>query len=369
MTSNLRYLAVAALAGCGGVLSSNAPVARVAYPDGHARFQFELRNGMPNGLGKAWHRNGSLASEGVYKDGARHGRFTFFNADGSFIDQALYVDNVELWRSTNKLEQPPADLLAQLTAPDGAVFVDDDVELSERTAPRPYFSTLDRTSGPARAGAQLGVGSARDLDFGAATRLDLFGHYRIGRYGVFAQISETRLSVSDDMTLTGRFTTALAGTYHRTLGFGALSATGGLIVPLGNVDPAATVASYAGAQQRPSDTVLAIPAPLTVRSAASLTTTRGHFVLQADTGLDLPFGADQHAVDVLARANVGLGLGTRSTMLTAELDNAVRISDARTFHAVALGGTVAYPALWVSASLSFWFSGTMSFLGTVGRDL
>ncbi len=370
--TTLSLLALAELAGCGGMISSRTTVERVSYPTGQARFEFELRGGIPNGPGKAWHRNGVLASEGTYKDGARHGEFTFYGEDGTFVARALYADNFELWRSANKLEQPPRDQLAGLarSEPSEARLVDTEAEWSNvRTAPRAYFSTLDRTTGPARAGAQLGVGSAGDLGFGAATRLDVFGHYRIDRYGVFAQLSEARLAVSDDMTLAGRLMTTLAGTYHRTLAFATLSATGGLIVPLGNVDPAGTVASYAGAVQRPSDAAFAVPAPLTLRSAASLTATRGPFVLQADAGLDVPLAADQHAVDVLGRANVGIGFGTLSTILTAELDNTLRVSDARSFHALALGGTIAYPALWVSASLAFSFTGTTSFLGSVGRDL
>ncbi|MBA3398140.1 MAG: hypothetical protein H0T89_36275 [Deltaproteobacteria bacterium] len=371
-TMTLSVLALAELAGCGGAISSRPPAERVAYPDGRARFEFELRDGIPNGKGKAWHRNGALASEGTYKDGARHGPFTFYSEEGTFVAQALYVDNLELWRSANKLEQPPAEHLAALarSEPSEAMLVDTESEWNDdRTAPRPYFSTLDRTTGPARAGAQVGVGTAGELGFGAATRLDVYGHYRIDRYGLFAQISETRLSVSDDMTLVGRLVSTLAGTYHRTLDFATLSATGGLIVPLGNVDPAGSVASYAGAEQRPSDAAFAMPAPLTLRSAASLTATRGRLLVQADAGLDLPLGADQHAVDALGRANVGIGFGTRSTMLTAELDNTLRLSDARTFHAFALGGTVALPVLWISASFAFSFTGTTSFLGSVGRDL
>jgi hypothetical protein len=364
-------LALVGLLGCGSIVSSRASVDRVTYPTGRTRFEFALRDGIPNGPGKGWHRNGALASEGTYKDGARHGQFTFYSVDGAFVAQALYVDNVERWRSENKLEQPPSQHLNALAQaePSETMFVDADSEWGDVRAPRPYFSTLDRTSGPARAGAQLGVGSSGDLGFGAATRLDVFGHYRFDRYGVFAQMSETRLSVTDEMTLAGRLTTTLAGTYQRTLPFATLSVSGGFIAPLGNVDPAGTVASAAGAEQRPSDAVFAIPAPFALRSAASLTTTRGSLVLQADAGVDLPLGADQHMVDALGRANLGIGFGTSSTMLSAELDSTLRLSDSRTFHSIALGGTLANPVLWVSASLAFSFTGTMSFLGSVGHDL
>lgn len=368
----MKALAVILLSGCGSMISAGTSLERVAYPDGSKRFEFELRDGIPNGRGKAWHRNGTLASEGTYKDGARHGQFTFYGEDGTFAAHALYIDNIELWRSTSKLEQPPPDHLAALehATPSEAMLVDTEGSWDgAHQAPRPYFSTLDRTTALARAGAQVGVGTSGDLGFGAATRLDVFGHYRIGSYGVFAQISETRLAISDEMTLAGRLTTSLAGTYHRELGFAMLSASGGLVVPLSNVDPAGTIASYAGAEQRPTDAVLAFPAPLTLRSSANLTMTRGRVVLQGDAGLDVPLGADQRAIDVLGRANIGVGYGTRSTILSAELDNTLRLSDSHAFHSFAVGGTISYPVLWVSASLAFSFAGTTSFLGSVGRDL
>lgn len=375
----MRIAAIAlVLAGCGASLAPRVPVDRVAYPNGKARFEFELRDGLPNGRGKAWHRNGKLASEGTYKDGARHGQFWFYNDDGTFSGQAIYVDNVEVWRSTDERAQPPGEwqervaVMARET-PTDATLVDTEAETpweTQRQAPRPYFSTLNRTTAPARVGTQVGVSNAKDLHFGAATRLDVFGHYRLGRYGVFAQLSETRLAVEDDMTLAGRRTGILAGTYHLALGAATLSANAGFIVPLGNDDPAGSVASYAGAEQRPTDAAFAIPAPFAVRSGASITASRGIFLLQADAGLDWLLGGDEAGLDALGRANIGLGLGNRSTMLTAELDNAVHLSGQHTrFHALALGGTLRYPAVWVSASLVFSFAGTTSFLGSVGHDL
>ncbi len=373
----MRLALALLLFGCGARLRDPpSPVNRVAYPSGKARFEFELRDGIPNGRGRTWHANGKLASDGSYKDGARQGRFWLYNEDGTFAAQALYSDNAEVWRSVDERERPPDEskgtALSGRPAPEDATMVVVGPEPYEehRARPRPYFSTLDRTTAPARAGAQIGVSDAKDLDFGAATRLDVFGHYRIDRYGVFAQLSETRLEIPDGMTLAGRRAATFAGTYHRELGPAALSASGGFIAPIGNTDPAGSVASLVGAEQRPADAAGAIPAPLALRSSASLNAWRGLFLLQVDAGLDWLLGGDDHAFDVLGRANVGVGFGTHSTMLTAELNNSIPLTGVRArLHAVALGGTVVYRALWISASLAFSDAGTTSFLGSVGHDL
>ena len=358
---------------CSGAAAAPS-IYRAEYPDGNARFELELHGGLPNGPGRGWHRNGKLAFEGSYLDGARHGRFRLFDEAGAFVAQAIFVNNQEVWRSTDANERPPAEWMEglRMTGRRGLMVDDavDDGEAGARRAPRPYFSTLDRTAGPARAGAQLGVSDAEVLDFGAAMRVDVFGHYRFGAYGAYAQVSQTRLSIPEDMTLSGRQTLVLAGTYDRALAFARLSATGGIITPLGNTGTEGFFASSAGSRQRPSDVALSIPAPFGVRSAASLTVTRGLFVVQADTGIDWMLGAAGRGFDPLAHANLGVGLGTRSTLITAEISNLMRLgSGSEHLHSIALGGTIALPILWVSASLAFSDRGTTSFLGSVGHDL
>jgi len=374
----MRALLLLALCGCGvAAIGSGAAVDRVAYPNGKLRFEFELRDGLPNGRGRAWYPNGKLASDGTYQDGARHGQFWFYNDDGAFAAQALYVDNDEVWHSTDEHEHPPEALsnrfvLATRPPPTEATAVDTIVEtpLEKYRAPRPYFSTLDRTTAPARAGAQVGIGGATDLGFGAATRLDVFGHYRLGAYGVFAQLSETRLALGNDMTFGGRRAATVAGTYHHAFGATTLSLNGGFITALGNTDDAGSVASYAGAEQRPADAAVAIAAPFGLRSGASLTASRGHAVVQLDAGVDWLLGGDDRTVDPLARANVGVGLGSRAAMLTLELDNSFQLSGSQAqFHAVALGGTIALPAVWFTTSLVVSDGWTASVLGSVGHDL
>ncbi len=366
-----------ALVGCAAGGIQPRAVDRVAYPGGRARFEFELHNDLPNGRGRAWYPNGKLASDGTYQDGARHGRFWLYNEDGTFAAQAVYVNNQEVWRSTNDSEQPPEELskgfvLQLRPAPSEATLVDTGAELAQDAyrAPRPYFSILDRTTAPARAGTQVGVGEGNELGFGAATRFDVFGHYRIGSYGVFAQLSETLLAVPNQMTLAGRRSAILAGTYHHVFGPATLSVSGGLIAAIGNTDVAGSVASYAGAEQRPTDAAVAIAAPFGLRSGASLCASKGQILIQVDTGVDWLFGNDDHGVIALARANVGVGLGTRSRMLTFEFANSLQLSGTQTwFHALALGGTMVFPQVWLTASVALSDSGTTSILGSVGHDL
>jgi len=375
----MRALLALVLAGCGaGAIATGSNLDRVAYPNGKSRFEFELHDGIPNGRGRAWHENGKLASEGTYEDGARQGRFWFYDESGGFVAQAIYVNNTEVWRSTSEQVQPPAQwtkgmVLAERGAPRDATFVEVGPAArfeAGKTAPRPYFSLVDRTTAPARAGAQVGIGDAQDLGFGAATRVDLFGHYRVGDYGVFAQLSETRLGLQNDMTLGGRRTAILAGTYHLESGPMVLSTTGGLIASLGNADASGSVASYAGAEQRPSDAAMAIPAPLGIRSAASLTTTYEPLVLQIDAGVDWLLAGDQESFDALGRTNIGVGLGSRTAMLTAEFTNSIRLTGAHTqLHALALGASFSFPVLWISGSLVFADSGSTSILTSVGHDL
>jgi len=373
-------LAACGPAGCGvGALRARAPIDRVAYPNGRARFEFELRDGLPNGRGKAWYANGKLESDGTYQDGARHGRFWFYNDDGTFAAQALYFNNSEVWRSADEHQQPPAEwgthfALATRPPPSEATAVDSGPEPAWETylAPRPYFSTLDRTTAPGRVGTQVGVGDATDLGFGAATRLDVFGHYRIGPYGVFGQLSETHLALQNDMTLGGRRAATVAGTYHHALGAATLSMNGGFIAVVGNADAAGSIASYAGAEQRPADAAVAISAPLALRSGASLTASSGLALVQLDAGVDWLLGGDERGVDPLARANIGIGIGldSPSAMLTFEFDNSIRVLDSQTqFHAFALGGTIALSKVWFTTGLVLADGWTTSVLGSVGHDL
>ena len=373
-------LLLCALAACGGGgIMSGRDTNRVAYPNGFARFEFELRDGLPNGRGRAWYPNGKLQSEGSYSDGARNGRFWFFTEDGAFDHQAMFFNNSEVWRSAVATEEPPADWgtqLPDLARPEPRVAtrvepVPIPAWAMRSRKPRAYFSNLDRTSSLARGGVQLGVGDAGMLDFGSVARFDAFGHFRFSKLGVYAQHSQTQLQLPNGMWLSGRRSLELGGTYLRTLSWiGDLSTRVGFLVPTGHDNSEGFVASSAGAAQRPTDAAGSIPSSVALRTGSSFTRITERMVVQVDLGIDWLFGSDDHGFDAMVRANGGVGFGSRTAIVTFELDNSVRLSDtSQRLHSIGMGGTVSYASFWLSACVSLAQTGHTSFSTSVGHDL
>lgn len=376
-----RAMILSLLLGACGVTGamSGRETSRVAYPNGLARFEFELRDGLPNGRGRAWYPNGALQSEGTYQDGARNGRFWFFTEDGELAYQAMFFNNSEVWRSSSPTEAPPAEWAAQLPdlsrpAQRAATRVEPDAEPRwarlDRT-PQPYFSNLDRTSSLARLGLQVGVGDGTEVDFGSVIRLDAFLHYRFAKFGVYAQVSQSRLELPSGMDLSGHGSFELGGTYPRRLGtLGELSTRLGVLVPTGKDDSGTFLASAAGAAQRPADAAASIPSALAVRTGTSFTRTRDRLVLQVDAGIDWLLSTDERGFDALARINGGIGFGSRTGIVTFELDNSIRLGDpSKRLHALGLGGTVSLSRFWLSGCLSIAQTGDTSFSTSVGHDL
>lgn len=373
-------LFVLAVAACGGRGTlSGRETHRVAYPNGYARFEFELRDGLPNGRGRTWYPTGALQSEGSYSDGARHGRFWFFTEDGAFDHQAMFFNNSEVWRSAEATDAPPSNWAAEL--PDlarPAQRVATRVEAAPVPAwavrsvlPLPYFSNLDRTSALARGGMQLGVGDSADVSFGSVARFDAFANYRFSKLGVYGQLTQTQLELPSGMWLNGRRSLELGGTYLHTLRrIGDLSTRVGILVPTGNDDLDGFLASSAGAALRPSDAAASIPSSVALRTGSSFTRIRERVVLQADLGVDWLFGSDARGFDALLRANAGVGFGTRTAIVSFELDNTVSLSDAtRRLHSLGLGGTVTFAQFWLSACASITPTGATALNTSVGHDL
>lgn len=371
-----HLLLLVALAACGGSLASHR-THRVAYPSGLARFEFELRDGLPNGRGRTFYPDGTLALEGTYSDGARDGRFWFYTETGSLAYQAIYLDNAEVWRSTRPDEEPPAEWTKELpTASNDAPTprraervepVRADRWLARSTVPEPYFSALDRTTLD-RGGAQLGVGESEDTDFGSVVRLDVFGHYRLARFGVYGQLSQTQLAAPAS-SLSGRRTLELGGTRRFGISVGTFTGRVGLLAPIGNDDTDGFVASTAGVMQRPGDAASSFASSLAARTSASFVRTGERSVLQVDAGVDWLLGTETRPVDALARANAGVGLGTRTAMVTLELSNTLRIAELRTLNSLAIAGNFAIAKLSFGAGISFSIQGTTTLLTSVGYDL
>ena len=370
----MKRLVLVALAACGGGFAGTSNTHRVAYPNGYARFEFELRDGLPNGRGRAWYPSGAVELGGTYVDGARHGRFWFFTEGGALEHQAIYFNNAEVWRSTDAAAEPPAEWAVELArgetmpaARKAERVGSEDAKpwLVRTTVPAPSFASLDRIT-MERAGVQVGVGGADD--FGSVVRVDAFGHYRFSRFGAYAQLSQTQVEASME-TLAGRRTFELGGTARHGISVGTFSGRAGLLVPAGNDDTSGFIASTAGVAQRPADAAGSFASSVAARTSASFVRTGERSVLQVDAGVDWLFGTEARAMDVLLRANAGVGLGTRRAMFTIEVSNTLRASEGTRLHAIVLGGTATFAKVWLGANVSITHEADAAVLTSVGYDL
>lgn len=370
----MKALVLVALAACGGGYAGTGNTHRVAYPDGKERFEFALRDGLPNGRGRVWYSSGALELEGTYVDGARHGRFWFFTESGEFHYQAIYFNNGEVWRSTRQEAEPPAEWAVGLASGEampvprraGEVRSDDAKPwLAVPTVPSPLFASLDRTT-MERGGVQVGVGGPDD--FGSAVRVDVFGHYRFSRFGAYAQVSQTQLTAAME-TLSGRRTFDLGGTARKGISLGMFTVRAGLLVPMGNDDASGFVASTAGVAQRPTDAASSFASSVAARTSASLVRSGERSVFQVDAGVDWLFGTEAHALDALLRANAGVGLGTRRALLTIELSNTLRASERTSLHAIVVGGTITFAKVWIGANVSITHEADAAIVTSVGYGL
>lgn len=366
-----------ALAACG---AGGRSVRHIKYPDGSPHFEYEIRNGVPDGVGRVWWESGGLRSEGMYAGGAKHGRFSFFTEHLQFDHQAVFENDVEVWRSTDRRAVPPDEVLERLatTARSGPKRAERvtpadaaPLSISRDLVPSPYFTQLDRTSSLTRAGMQVGVGSSGSRSFGAANRLEAFGNWRNGTFGAYGQLGETILKVEPGMLLVGRQTLEVGGTYHRALeNVGQLTTHAGLLFPVGHDDESGHLASTAGAFSRPADAAISFPSSTALRTGATITRSGRRFVAQGDVGLDLLLGGEDRAVDALVRANAGVGFGMRAAMVTLELANTIRASDpGLRIHTLGVGGTFWFARMWLSACISFTTEGNAALVTTVGYGL
>ena len=321
-----------------------ASVQGASYPTGAPYWQYNLVDGIPNGIGRVWHENGQLRSEGPYRDGNKHGRFRFYDDAGVFEHQAVFVDHVEVWRSDDPKAEPPGDIVARLdvvapTRPEGEF---------DQLDPTPllFFSALDHAASPNRAGVDFGLGDVR--------RLDVFATYARGRNGVYGQLLETDVTDTSQMHLDGRRTLDLGGTRRFTLAaIGDLLARAGVVFPVAHDDEQGFYASSAGANVNPTDAATSFPSTFALRTSASLTRTRHFLVLQGDAGIDWIVGDDDRPIDPLLRANAGIGIGLRSAVASVQLSSAMLAADpSRALGAVAFAVTLTLAGVWVTGAAS-----------------
>lgn len=384
MRASLIVLVLSTGAACTSGTRQSPTLRTHQYPDGRPHFQYQLKDKMPHGEGLVWYPNGELKSRGEYVNGVKHGLFKFYRDDGELEHQAFFYKNVEVWRSTSPDDRPSDELLAGLVKFSGSeprlgaadMHGGNSYEIVrapgftlDKSPPAPLFANLDRANSLDRVGMQVGFSDAGQMGVGAVTRIDAFGNYRFSRFGVYGQFSQTSRDAASGPDLTGRRTLEGGATFHRPLPIGGLVLRAGAVVPITNDDPDGFLAASAAAFQRPADAVTSFPASLALRTGATLTRGRQYFVLQGDTGIDWIAGS-ANGFDALARLNLGVGVGIRSLMLSAELANTVRITDpSRRMHGVGMSSTVWVNKTWLMVSMLFASEGHTTLSGAVGYEL
>jgi hypothetical protein len=337
-------------------------IQHVSYPDGTPHWEYQLKDGVPNGEGRVWHPNGNLRSEGTYVHGEKHGIFRFFDDSGEFEHQALFVSGVEVWRSDDRAAEPPAEQLSALWSVDHKreESFTSWFQISRDTTPAPYFATLDSTI--PHVGLEIGAGDVQ--------RTALFASYARGRYGVYGQFLQTNLN-SAGMSYSGKRTLELGGTRTFDLDrIGVLTARAGLLFPIGNDNEAGFLASAAGAEVRPSDAATSFPSAFATRTGVSLVRAHAYYVLQGDAQVDWILAGQARPLDAVLHANAGVGFGVRAAMASLQLTSAMSVSDpSRDLAAVAAGATFWLGKLWVLGTYSHAFTGPAAFTMAVGRDL
>lgn len=326
---------------------------RADYPSGRPRWQYHVVDGIPNGEGTAWHENGHVRSTGTYVDGDRHGRFRFYDDTGAFDHQAVFLEHVEVWRSTVEAEEPPAGIVKQLGIDRRATAVppsSEDIGGNMIVAsPAPWFGSLDHATMTDRVAIVYGTGDI--------SQLDLFATHEVsGRYGAYAELQQTNAAVSatDTRSFAGRRTFDAGATARFALPAGAtLVGRAGLLVPIGNDDREGLFGSSAGAIVMPQTAAAAFPSTVAARTSASVSRSLTAIVLRADAGVDLVLGDQVRPVDPVGRLDAAVGVGVRLVSLTFELSNAMLLAEpSRRLTATAFGGSVWFNGLWFTATLA-----------------
>lgn len=343
LAQTLFTIAAVTLVAC----ASSQATRRVRYPDGSVRWEYQTRNGVPDGASRTFHANGTLASQGRYVKGRKEGRFTYFDERGHLVREVVYRDNVVVSHTPDDGTTPPGRYTTRtIVEPDIGDFLDGD------RVPRPYFASVDRTTSLTRFGLQLGI-SDGEPGFAASRRAEVFANYRISpRYGAYTQLAGSMLALDSGVQI-GRRTLEIGGTYHRPLYRGDLSPRLGLLVPVGGDDMDGFVPAATSSFQRPTDAAASTTETVALRTGASWTRSLVGLAMQADAGLDWLAGASGSPLDALARANAAVGYGSQNAMLSLELSNTIRLSDpAERIHALGLGGTVWLRGYWFTAFVS-----------------
>lgn len=278
---------LAALAVLAISLDVSASPIVVRYRDGTPRWTYNVVSGMPHGESVIFYPGGKPMVRGSYRQGVKHGFFTYFAPDGSKTETVLFLRGERHWRSSDKDAGPPPEFDPNGKGPSVA----NTGSLEAASIPYLPFAAMDRYS--RRMGVMFG-GSQEDGKL-AGTRLEVFTNVVFGRYSLYASGSQSfikgrRRGVFGEeySYFQEQSTLHLAGSYHLATAFDTdLMVRGGYLFSVDS-DPQDTeeVRGISGGQ-RPADFAATFLEAEVYRASATLVRRWRNFVGQVDLGLDL----------------------------------------------------------------------------------
>lgn len=285
-----------------------------------------------------YHDNGAVDYQGTFKAGSRHGLFHFWNDQGVWLKQELYVDATLLWASTNRDYVPPNKLLAQLTSasetePTQPSFTS---RASSLTAPESRF--LNSLPGHGSF-VQLSLGSGSEVPYSSAQRLGIRGSYADGRLGGSVALTVARFQ-DDYVTAWAKPVADLHASYLLPHTTGIFVARAGVVVPIGNDNNRSALAGASAVVQSPNEAIYVLPSTLATRGSLSWYGTSKYVVSQIDLGLDLGFFGYPDGVHPIVHANAAIGVGAKGFILAAE--GATALAWTRSLNDVVLFGGALY---------------------------
>tara|TARA_R110002096_G_scaffold77896_12_gene183539 strand:+ start:43214 stop:44245 length:1032 start_codon:yes stop_codon:yes gene_type:complete len=323
-------------------------------------------DGVPHGPATSWHPNGEIASQGHYERGKRHGSFTFWNDDRTWLRIDEYEHGALLWSSTESNAAPPSRVVTS----DG---LEEDLSVLWKAPGRPWPAAFPTLTHLTEAGVVAQVSSqalnasgtrvgSQHLYASAAHSLGKLGSPETRLY-LAARVPRLLASPLQD-PLTGRVTLEGGASYAVLT---RLNVRLGLLVPVANDGLDGNIAATRVAQHRVHDRVATYPRSLGFRSSAAYSRDLAFLTLRVDPGLDVAvdaFGDEMLAMEdsiaIVGTLGFGVGVGTEYIGVSAQFDSAIPLVDsssAESAAAFSLSTQVNTPYFSPAASVTLPLSG------------
>jgi hypothetical protein len=291
-------------------------------------------DGIPDGRATGWHPTGAVAYQGYYQDGERHGSFTFWDEDGTWLRIEEYERGVLLWSSTDKKAVLTEAVASQASTPE------EDLMLWWKEPGTPWpasFPVLSHMQQPGVV-AQLSLQSIEDNGTTVTTQhIYLAAAHSLSRLG--APKANVYLATDLPRFMSGPLQGATTGrvTLEGGASYAVLSNLGlrlGLMLPIANDDFDGYLVATKSAQHRIRNLVATYPRSIGFRTSAAYTREVAFFTFRVDPGLDLAvdaFGDETLAMPdsaaVIATLGLGVGMGSEHIGVSAQFDSAVPLLD------------------------------------------